>query len=105
MAEYDWEWLKSVVQANRLEVTSNGLWLAQEPEHQISLTPQGRVQLLSRERELPSDRGIVPFDVFQGVPQRRLRLLPLHSVGEEEQASLTEVAISSQLALLDKQQE
>ena len=27
LAEDDWPWLKSVVQANRLDVTSSGLWL------------------------------------------------------------------------------
>ena len=93
------------MQANKLEVTSNGLWVVQEPAHEISLTPQGRVQVLSRERESPSDRGIVPFDVFQGVPQPRLRLPPPHSVDEEEKAFLTKVAVSAQLELLDKQHE
>ena len=85
MVEYDWPWLKSVVQANMLEVTSGGLWMTcQESVVQISLTRQGRVKFLSRERETPSDRGVVPFDVCHGAPQRRLSLPPPDSVDEEE---------------------
>jgi hypothetical protein len=101
LAEDDWRWLKkTAVQANRLEVTSSGLRLAnQEPAEQISLTPQGRVKLLSRERELPSDRCLVSFDVFQGVLPRRLKLPP------PQKAFLTEVAISSRLELLDKEKD
>ena len=64
LTDDDWPRLKSAAQANRLEVTSSGLWLTpQESVVQISLTPQGRAKLLSRERETPSDRGVVPFDV------------------------------------------
>jgi len=52
VADDDWHWVKSAVQSNKLEVTSAGFWQApQESSTQIALTPQGRVQLLSRERE------------------------------------------------------
>ena len=30
LAEYDWEWLKTAVQANKLQVTSNGRWLSNQ---------------------------------------------------------------------------
>ena len=64
LADYDWHWLKSVVQANKLEATSAGLWpTPQESSVQIALTPQGNVRLLSRERETPSDRGVVQLDI------------------------------------------
>ena len=106
MAEHDWEWLNTAVQANKLEVTSSSLWLTnREPTERISLTPHGRVKLLSRERDLPSDRGVVPFDVFQGVPPRRLKLPAPATVDEEDKAFFTEVAISSRLELLDQQQQ
>ena len=74
LADDDWHWLKSAVQANKLEVTSAGLWpTPQESSAQIALTPQGRVKLLSRERETPSDRGVVQFDFFcQGAAQQNL---------------------------------
>ena len=87
-------------------MTSAGLW--QDPRvsaTQIALTPQGNVRLLSRERETPSDRGVVQFDICQGAPQRRLSLPPPHSVDEEEKAFLTGVEVSSQLELLDQLQE
>ena len=42
---------------------------------------------------------------FQGAPQRRLSLPPPHSVDEEDKAFLTELEVSSQLELLDQQQE
>ena len=72
---------------------------------EISLTPQGNVRLLSRERGTPAERGIVQLDIFQGTPQRRLSLPPPHSVDEEERAFLTEVEVSVQLELLDQKQE
>ena len=81
--------LKTAVQANRLQVTSNGRWLTnQEASERITLIPQGRVQLISRERASPADRGIVPFDVFQGVLCRQLALLAPATVNEEEKTSL-----------------
>ena len=52
----------------------------------------------------PSDRGTVPFDVFQGVPPRRLKLLAPPIVDEEEKDCLSEVAISSRLEFIAKQQ-
>ena len=65
LVDDDWHWLKSVVQTNKLEVASAGLWQTpQASSTQIALTPQGNVRLLSRERETPSDRGVVQFDVF-----------------------------------------
>ena len=76
LADDDWHWFKSVVQANESSV-------------QIALTPQGNVRLLSRERGTPSDRGVVQLDMFQGTPQRRLSLTQPHSVDEEEKAFLT----------------
>ena len=67
LADDDWHWLKSVVQTNNKEVTSAGSWqYPQESMTQIALTPQGNVRLLSRERETPSDRGVVQFDIFKG---------------------------------------
>ncbi len=72
---------------------------------EISLTPQCNVRLLSRERGTPAERGIVPLDIFQGRPQRRLSLPPPHSVDEEENAFLKEVEVSAQLELLDEQKE
>ena len=72
---------------------------------QISLTPQGNVRLLSRQRGTPAERGIVQLDIFQGTAQRRLSLPPHHSVDEEEKAFLTEVEVSTQLELLDQRQE
>ena len=47
-ADDDWHWLKSVVQANKLDVASAGLW--QDPKEssvQLALTPQGNVRLLA----------------------------------------------------------
>ena len=98
--------MKAAVQANRLDVTSSGEW--QDPQKspvEISLTPQGNVRLLSRERGTPAERGIVPLDIFQGTPQRRLSLPPPHSVDEEEKAFLKEVEVSAQLELLDEHKE
>ena len=38
---HDWEWLKTAVQENRLQVTSNGQWIPnQEAVERITLTPQ-----------------------------------------------------------------
>ena len=96
LAEYDWEWLKRAVQANKLQVTSDGRWLAnQDACEQITLTPQGRVRLISRGRAPPADRGAVPCDVLQGVPARQLDLLAPATVNDEEKAVLTEVAVST----------
>ena len=84
-ADDDWHWLKSAVQANKLDVTSASLWqYPKESSVQIALTHQGHVRLLSRERGTPSDRGVVQLDNFQGTPQRRLSLPPPHSVDEED---------------------
>ena len=63
------------------------------------------MRLLSRERGTPAERGIVPIDILQGTPQRRLSLPPPHSVDEEEKAFLKEVEVSAQLELLDEQKE
>jgi hypothetical protein len=105
-ADDDWHWLKSAVQANKLDVTSAGLWHdPKEPSVQLALAPQGNVRLLSRERGTPAERGIVPLDIFQGTPQRRLSLPPPHSVDEEEKACLKEVEVSARLEFLDEQQE
>ncbi len=60
LADCDWYWLKAAVQPNILDVTSSGEW--QDPKKSpvtISLTPQGNVRLLSRERGTPAQRGIV----------------------------------------------
>ena len=87
-------------------MTSSGEW--QDPKKtpvEISLTPQGNVRLLSRERDTPAERGIVQLDIFQGTPQRRLSLPPPHSVDEEGKAFLKEVEVSAQLELLDEQKE
>ena len=62
---------------------------------QITLTPHGTVRLISRERLSPADRGIVPFDVFQGAPARVLALLAPATVDSEERAFSTEVALSA----------
>ena len=42
--------------------------------------------------------------ICQGVPPRRLKLPPPHTLDDEEKAFLTEVAVSSRLEVLDKQQ-
>ncbi len=82
---------------NRLQVTINGQWLSnKEAAERITLTPQGRVQLLSRERASATYRGIVPFDVFLGVLGRQLALLASATVTEEEKPFLTEVVVSAE---------
>ena len=58
-ADDDWHWLKSAVQANKLDVTSAGLW--QDPEEssvQIALAPQGNVRL-SRVSEVPPQNEVL----------------------------------------------
>ena len=103
LAEYDWVWLKQAVQANKLQVTSDGRWLADPDETgQVVLTPQGRVMLVPRERVSPSDRGFVPFDVFQYVHDLQLALPKQSAVDEEERAFLTEVAVSGILELQEE---
>ena len=70
---HECNWLQQAFQASRLQVPSDGQWLADpEATEQIVFTPHGTVRLISRERLSPADRGIVPFDVFQGVPARVL---------------------------------
>ena len=47
-ADDDWHWLKSAVQANKLDVTGAGLW--QDPKEssvQLALTPQGNQTFLA----------------------------------------------------------
>ena len=64
LAEYDWDALKRAVQSNKLQVTSDGRWLADpDATEHITLTPHGSVRLVWRERVSPVDRGIIPFDV------------------------------------------
>ena len=66
-ADDDWHWLKSAVQANKLDVTNAALW--QDPKEssvQIALTPKGNVRLLSRERGTPVERGVVQLDISSG---------------------------------------
>ena len=53
------------------------------------------MQLFSRERASPADRGIVPFDVFLGVLGRQLALLAPATVTEEK-AFLIEVVVSAE---------
>ena len=46
LAEHDWEWLKAAVQANRLEMTSTGRWLAnEESAEQISFDASGQSKI------------------------------------------------------------
>ena len=79
--------MKRAVQANKLQVTSDGRWLADpDATEHITLTPHGSVRLISRERASPVDRGIIPFDVFQGAPTRPLALLAPAVVDNEERA-------------------
>ena len=59
--------------------------------------------LVPRDRQSPADRGIVPFDVFQGVPTRPL-VVPKPST-DDDGASLKEVAVSAMLELQDKHQQ
>ena len=59
------------------------------------LTPHGSVRLISHERASPADRGIIPFDVFQGVLARPLALPAPATVDNEDRAFLTQVAISA----------
>ena len=54
------------------------------------------MQLLSRERASPADRGIVPFDVFLGVLGRQLAPVAPATVNAEEKAFLTEVVVSAE---------
>ena len=85
--------MKRAVQSSKLQVTSDGRSLADpDATGQITLTPHGSVRLVPRERASPADRGIVPFDVFQGVPTRPLALHAPTTVDNEERAFLTEVA-------------
>ena len=57
-AEIEWSWLEQAVQANRLQVTSDGRWLADpEATEQITLTPHGTVRVILLERLSPADRG------------------------------------------------
>ena len=89
-----------------MQVTSDGRWLADPGETgQIMRTPHGSVRLVPHERASPADRGIVPVDVFQGVPSRPLALLAPATVDNEERAFLTEVAVSALLELPDKRQQ
>ena len=69
---------------------------------QITLTQHGSVRLVPRERASPTDRGTVPFDVFQGGPSRLLALLAPATVDNEERAFLTEAAISAVKERLDE---
>ena len=104
LAEYGWGWLKTTVQANKLQVTSDGRWLAdQDASEQIALTPQGRVRLISRERASPADRCCT--FVFQGVPARQLAILAPAIVDDEEKAFLTEVVGSANKELQDEEEE
>ena len=48
-ADYDWHWLKSAAQANKLDVPSSGKW--QDPKEssmQIALTPQQALRYASQ---------------------------------------------------------
>ena len=64
LTEYGWAWLNQAVQTNKLQVTSDGRWLADPDETgEITLTPQGRVMLVPQDRASPTDRGLVPFDM------------------------------------------
>ena len=94
---HDWKLLKAAVEENRLQVTSNGQWIPnQEVALRITLTPQGRAQLLSRELASPSDRGMYLFDVFLSIPRRQLALHAPATVNEEDKAFLTEVVVSAE---------
>ena len=86
-----------------MQVTSDGRWLAEhDATEQITLTPHGSVRLVSRERASPADRGIVPFDVFQGVPAHQLALPAQATADNEERAFLIEVAICAMQELQDE---